>query len=154
SAPAPNTDVNWIVGSARWLAKVRWPVALRSIALFFVPVAAIVLVGMWMNQARWENPFDFGGHRYLMIRGRSRIERWGLFSYHYLAKNLAVFLASLPWLTVRAPHFIISRHGLALWVTTPNLLWVLWPKRVDTAALHLMIAAGAVAIWDLLYQNS
>ena len=136
-----------------WLSRVRWGVALRSIAIFAAPILVIGALAMWMNAERWENPFEFG-HRYLMIRWRGRIETWGLFSYHYLSKNLAVFLASLPWLTAHSPHLIISRHGLALWVTTPNLLLALWPKRVDATMVGLTLATIAVAIWNLLYQNS
>jgi hypothetical protein len=89
-----------------------------------------------------------------MIRWRARIATWGLFSYHYLSKNLAVFFASLPWLTSRDPHVIISRHGLALWFTTPALLLVLWPKKVDATMVALFLSAAAVAIWNLMYQNS
>ncbi len=121
--------------------------------MFAAPILAIGALAMWMNEARWENPFEFG-HRYLMIRWRERIETWGLFNYHYLSKNLAVFLASLPWFSVHEPHIVISRHGLALWVTTPALLWVLWPKRIDATMVALYASAGAVALWNLLYQNS
>lgn len=136
-----------------WLTRVRWSKALRAMLVFAAPILVIGALAMWMNAERWENPFEFG-HRYLMIRWRGRIETWGLFSYHYLSKNLAIFLASLPWLTATAPHVIVSRHGLALWVTTPALLLVLWPKRIDATMVALYLAAGAVALWDLLYQNS
>lgn len=136
-----------------WLTRVRWRHVLARWAMFAAPILVIGAVAMWMNEARWENPFEFG-HRYLMIRWRGRIETWGLFNYHYLAKNLAVFFASLPWLTSHDPHVIISRHGLALWVTTPALLLVLWPKKVDATMVALYLAAAAVAIWNLLYQNS
>lgn len=121
--------------------------------MFAAPILVIGALAMWMNEARWENPFEFG-HRYLMIRWRERIETWGLFNYHYLSKNLAVFLASLPWFTAHEPHVIISRHGLALWVTTPALLLILWPKRVNSTMVALYLSAGAVALWNLLYQNS
>ena len=138
----------------RWLASVRWSQALRSMAIFALPLLELVALAMWMNAARWEDPFEFG-HRYLMIRWRGRIETWGLFSYHYLSKNLAVFLASLPWFSAQAPHVMISRHGLALWVTTPPLLLTLWPKRrLDPTLFALYAAAGVVALWNLLYQNS
>ncbi|MDQ3031460.1 MAG: hypothetical protein M3Y87_03515 [Myxococcota bacterium] len=136
-----------------WLTRVKWRVALRRWAMFAAPILVIGAIAMWMNEERWENPFEFG-HRYLMIRWRGRIETWGLFSYHYLSKNLAVFFASLPWLTAHDPHVIISRHGLALWFTTPALLLVLWPKKVDATMVALYLAAAAVAIWNLLYQNS
>lgn len=136
-----------------WLSRVQWGPVLRRWAIFAAPILVIGALAMWMNAERWEDPFEFG-HRYLMIRWRGRIETWGLFSYHYLSKNLAVFLASLPWLTAHEPHVIISRHGLALWFTTPALLLALWPRRVDAQMVALYLATAAVAIWNLLYQNS
>ena len=108
---------------------------------------------MWMNAARFGDPFEFG-HSYLNIRWRSRIDTWGLFNYHYLSKNLAVVLAALPWLSSVPPYLKLSRHGLALWVTTPALLLVLWPKRGSLTMTGLSVAAAAVAVADLFYQNS
>jgi hypothetical protein len=67
---------------------------------------------------------------------------------------LAVFSSSLPWLSDPDSGLKISLHGLALWVTTPNLLWLIWPTRIDARMVGLYFAAGAVALLDLCYQNS
>lgn len=136
-----------------WLRGVRWGVFAKSAAIFAAPILVIGALAMWMNEARFHDPFEFG-HRYLQIAWRGRIERWGLFNYHYLSKNLAVFLAALPWLSLHAPYITVSRHGLALWVTTPNLLTALWPKRVNATMVALFAATAAVCIFNLLYQNS
>lgn len=48
----------------------------------------------------------------------------------------------------------ISRHGLALWVTTPQYLGLLHPSRRSAVGVHLLVTAAAVACLDLLYQNS
>jgi hypothetical protein len=127
--------------------------ALRRLALFSAPLAVTAAVAMAFNAARFDDPFEFG-HSHLKIRWQSRIETWGLFNYHYLSRNLAVMLASLPWISAKAPYLTISRHGLALWVTTPALLLVLWPKRVRFMTTALALAAGAVALANLCYQNS
>jgi hypothetical protein len=127
--------------------------ALRRLALFALPLACTLLVAMWFNAARFDDPFEFG-HNHLKIRWRSRIDTWGLFNYHYLGRNLAVMLTSLPWFTAEAPYVKISRHGLALWVTTPALLLVLWPRRTSPLMTALALAAGAVALANLCYQNS
>jgi hypothetical protein len=125
----------------------------KKLALFAAPLLAVGLVAMAMNDARFHNPLEFG-HSLLEIRWRGRIEKWGLFNYHYLGRNLAVMLASLPWLTSAAPYVMISRHGLALWVTTPSFLYLFWPKRTSSTLIGLGVAAGAVALFNLLYQNS
>ncbi len=84
-----------------------------------------------MNWTRYHRasplPFD---HEFLTVAWRMRIQKWGLFGYHYLGKNLGVALTSLPWL---APHdgsslgapFKINEHGLALWFTSPFYFWLL-----------------------------
>lgn len=132
---------------------VKWPVVVQRCAIFAAPILVIGGVAMWMNDARWEDPLDFG-HQHLMIRWRPRIEKWGLFNFHYFAKNLSVFLAGLPWLSAAYPYVKISRHGLALWVTSPNLYPAVWPKKTDALFVSLAISTILVAILDLCYQNS
>jgi hypothetical protein len=95
--------------------------ASATLAWFAAPLLATGALAMWMNEARFDDPLEFG-HSMLQIRWRARIETWGLFNYHYLGRNLAVMLAALPWFSIKAPYLKISRHGLALWVTTPQLL--------------------------------
>ncbi len=152
-APAAEDDATIWRAMAVWLRGVRWAPTIRACAVFAAPILVLGGVAMWMNEARFGDPFDFG-HQYLMIRWRPRIEKWGLFNYHYLGKNLAVFLASLPWLSATAPFIRISRHGLALWVTSPNLLPALWPKKVSALMVALFVSSGLVALLDLCYQNS
>ncbi|MCU0694799.1 MAG: hypothetical protein MUF54_25790 [Polyangiaceae bacterium] len=125
----------------------------RRLGLFLAPLAVLAALSLWHNYARFGDPFEFG-HRLLTVAWRARIDRWGLFSYHYLAHNLGVVLTSLPYLTQVPSGLQINAHGLALWVTTPFYLWVLWPK--NTSFLYASIAAAAivVAIPDLLYQNT
>ncbi len=125
----------------------------RAIALFALPLALILAATMWHNAARFADPFEFG-HRFLQIRWRSRIETWGLFSTHYLPRNLTVFLLSVPWWTASRPFVRISRHGLALWFSSPNLLWSLWPKRLDATSIALWAGVLPTALCTLLYQNT
>jgi hypothetical protein len=49
---------------------------------------------------------------------------------------------------------MIGSHGLALWVTTPAYLLLLWPRRTTALTTTLALGAGAVALLDLCYQNS
>lgn len=125
----------------------------RSLARFLVPLGICLALAMAHNAARFGDPFEFG-HRFLQIRWRSRIETWGLFDLHYLPRNLTVFFASLPWLYEMPPFVRISRHGLALWFTSPNLLWSVAPKRVDSTVLGLWAAVISTAACGLLYQNT
>jgi hypothetical protein len=126
---------------------------LKRWGLFALPVAGCVGFYLWYNYARFHNPFEVG-YRFLTVAWKSRIESWGLFGYHYLGRNLGIVLASTPFWNKTAPHLQINAHGLALWITSPFYLWLLWPKK--TGWLHTAVAAGALAVFilDLLYQNS
>ncbi len=135
-------------------------------AAFSVPILVAFGVVTWTNWTRYHHasplPLD---HELLTVAWRSRMQKWGLISYHYLGKNLGVALTVLPWLpphdgsTLGAP-FKINEHGLAVWFTTPVYLWLLWPKRLDADPdrkwLYAVVALAAAlpAVMDLLYQNT
>lgn len=129
----------------------------RSFALFAAPAAAVLAALMWHNRARFGDPLEFG-HRLLAIGWRGRIDKWGLFSYHYLGRNLAVVLTDLPFVDPShvkglAP-FQINAHGLPLWLTSPFFAWAFWPKRTGRLFRALALTALCVAAPSLLYQNS
>lgn len=153
TAAAPSDVASVYRRVAAFLRDVSMPRAVRSCVLFGLPLLAIIGVSCLLNYLRFDDPFEVG-YRFLRIRWSARIDKWGLLSYHYFPKNLAVFLAALPWLLDAAPYVRISRHGLSLWFTTPNYLWVLWPKRVSCLLVALCSGAGCVALVDLCYQNS
>lgn len=125
----------------------------RRLALFAVPFAVLALLAMGHNAVRFDDPLEFG-HRFLQVRWRSRIETWGLFSTHYLPRNLAVFFLSVPWWVGASPFVRISRHGLALWFTTPNLFWGIFAKKPDVTIAGLWLAVLSTALCTLLYQNT
>jgi hypothetical protein len=125
----------------------------RRLLLFAAPAAAALAVTLWHNHARFGDALEFG-HKYLAITWRPRIEKWGLFSYHYLPRNLAVVLTSLPFTGVPEAPFQINAHGLALWVTTPIYAWAVWPRRPSPIFWACAATAGAVALPSLFYQNS
>jgi hypothetical protein len=122
---------------------------------FSLPLLAVFAIAVWHNHARFGNAFDFG-YRFLAIRWRARMDRWGLFDFHYLGRNLAVVLTSLPWVTGKTAGvpFQINSHGLALWVTTPAYLWLLWPRRRGLLHWALWLSVAAVAVPTLFYQNT
>lgn len=153
TAPAVDDAAHPLVRAVQWLRGADYRPVLRAYVLFALPVVVIGGLQLWFNHARFDDPFVFG-HEYLQIRWRSRIETWGLFNFHYFSKNLAIFVASLPWISEQRPYVTISLHGLALWFTTPNLLWLFWPKRFDARMVGLAISAAGLAIIDLCYQNS
>jgi hypothetical protein len=143
---------------------------LRRCGIFAAPIAASLAIVTWMNWSRYgrATPLYFD-HQFLTVGWHDRMLKWGLFGYHYLAKNLGVALTSLPWLpppqhagggaaAFGAP-FKVNEHGLALWFTTPIYFWLLWPSRLDAhperrwLTFAVAVAAALPVIADLLYQN-
>lgn len=123
--------------------------------LFAVPIALVFALSLWHNWLRFGDPFEVG-YRYLTVAWRARMEKWGLFHYHYLARNLGVILTGLPFWPEPGQRgsFQINTHGLALWFTTPAYLWLLWPRRVSLTSWALGLTALAVALPSLVYQNT
>jgi hypothetical protein len=125
----------------------------RLLLVFALPLALVLAFGLWHNAARFDDPFE-PGYRYLSIAWAGRIAKWGLFDYHYLARNLGVMLTSLPWLPAQGGAVQINAHGLALWVTTPMYLWLLVAKRWSALARALLWTVALVALPTLFYQNT
>ncbi|MDB4944997.1 MAG: hypothetical protein JWP97_4531 [Labilithrix sp.] len=149
------------------------------VVLFALPLLAAFVVAGAMNQARFHDPRPWAfGHEYLTVGWQGRIRRWGLFSYHFLPRNLAVMWTSLPWRPAPGESFgpfppgivadiihglrgspatipfQISGHGLALWFTTPFYLWLFRPRQVTFLTWAAFFAALGPLIVNLLYQNS
>jgi hypothetical protein len=131
------------------------PAPLSALVWFGLPVAVTIVLLGWYNWARFGSAAEFG-YRYLTVAWHARIEKWGLFGYHYFARNLGLILTSLPYLEHGRNGWIlqINGHGVALWLTTPLYLWLLWPRQRSPIHPSLYVTLGAVAIPSLLYQNS
>ena len=125
---------------------------LQRLAWFAAPLVVMAALLLLHNQARFGDPSEFG-HRLLTVAWRKRIETWGLFSFHYLGRNAAVMLTGAPFFSP-GQGLQINGHGLALWLTTPIYLWALWPRRTGGLYWAAAVAAMAVAVPNLLYQNS
>jgi len=127
----------------------------RRLAWFAAPIALVLTLLLVYNAARFGDALEFG-YRYLTVVWRARIEKWGLFDYHYLAKNLGVMLTSLPWVPgQRGAPFTINHHGLALWVTTPLYLLLLLRARERASIRPALVAAALLtALPSLFYQNT
>lgn len=118
-------------------------------AAFAIPVALLFGLSLLHNAARFDDPFDVG-YRHLQVAWQARMQKWGLFHYHYLAKNLGVMFTSLPWIE----PLRINAHGLALWVTTPAYVYLLWPRNPRPGYAALLVTAACVGVPELFYQNT
>jgi len=125
----------------------------RPLLQFAAPIVCFAIAGMIFNYVRFGSLTEFG-HSYLDVRQQLQIEKYGLASHHYLGRNLAVAFTLLPDFLPRAPWVQIGGHGLAMWVTTPLLLFVVWPREKNVIHRALWLTVAAVALPSLFYQNS
>ena len=161
-----------VVGIWRALDKAAFA---RRAVPFLVPIAVAFGVASWMNWTRFHNPSPTAfGHELLSVAWRGRMQHWGLFGYHYLPKNLGIWLTVLPWLPAKGTlcfdgtessvisavmsfthcvPFKVNEHGLALWFTCPIYFWVLRPKVKSFLSFALVTSIVFPALMLLLYQN-
>ncbi len=151
------------------------PALARRLAAFSLPILATLALASWMNYSRFGelSPTAFG-HEHLTVVWNRRMAQWGLFGYHYLAKNLGVMLTVLPFLPQKGAlcfdqqgglgyallHFAdcvpfkVNEHGLALWFTCPFYFWLFRPKARDGFHATILVSALVPLAMNLLYQNS
>lgn len=129
------------------------PALVAKLARFAVPAAVILAVLLIHNYARFERFTEFG-HKYLNVIWAERIQRYGLFNYHFLSRNLACALVLLPRILASYPFVKVSHHGLSLLVTSPYLGYLARRHQPSPLAPGLWLAIAGTAIISLLYQNS
>jgi len=129
------------------------PGLVGKLARFGVPAAAVVAVLFTHNYLRFEQWTEFG-HKYLNIGWQDRIQRWGLFNYHFLSRNLTCALLLMPRILMAYPYIKVSEHGMSLLLTSPTLGYTVAPKRKSPLSVALWITLLCVALPGLLYQNS
>ena len=129
-----------------WRRDRRLITALRFVAPLIVIGGALA----WFNWLRFDDPLEFG-HRYLDIRWQTRIQSLGMFSPHYLARNLECMLWLAPQVS---PQLRWSVHGMGLLLASPWLLLLARARTRFPQRTGLALAALAVAATVLLYHNS
>lgn len=136
-----------------YLPRIHYGPAMRQGLLAAIPATLVATVAFVFNYLRFDRAMEFG-HYYLNVRWTERIQRWGLFNYHFLARNLAVMLTLLPRIMTKAPYVKISWHGLSLFFTTPIFTYLIWPRRRSPIQPWLYLSVLLPMVLHLFYQNS
>jgi hypothetical protein len=143
-----------IHGGWEKLRGLRLPPGLfRTLLRFGAPAAGVIGVLFLHNYLRFQRFTEFG-HTYLNIAWAERIQRWGLFNYHFLSRNLAAALVLMPRVLAKHPWVQVSNHGMSMFVTSPNLAYLFAPRDRSKLATPLWLTVLATALPSLLYQNS
>lgn len=125
----------------------------RRFVLFSAPCLVVGVLLLAYNQARFESPFEFG-HTYLAGGTLPRIRDFGLFHPEFINRNLTAAFTLLPRLRAEAPYIQISQHGMSMLLSTPALLYLLWPKRRPALMTPLLVTFAVLLVPIMLYQNT
>ncbi len=126
---------------------------IKRLVLFGLPCLVVGVLLLLYNYARFGNPTEFG-HTYLATGTIARIRDNGLFNLTFLSRNLTAALTLIPSIDGTAPYLHLSKHGMSLLLTTPALIWLLWPLRSHRLARSFALVTASVAVPILFYQNT
>jgi hypothetical protein len=133
--------------------KTEYKPALRKLALFCLGAAPLALPAAINNYLRFGSWGEFG-HKFLYNnRVNADIDRYGLFSLHYLGRNLAAAFGKLPQIQLNPLRLGYDPHGLSLLLTLPLLIFLLIPKERRRLHWPLWLTVAACALPGLFYQN-
>jgi hypothetical protein len=137
-----------VLRGGAWRDPARW----RKVALFAAGAAPLLAFAAWANWERFGSPLDFGHAHFWNNRVNADIRRWGLFSLHYLPKQLHAAFTSLPRL--EGGRLTYDPDGMSLLVTTPLFLLLLRPRLRARLAPASWLTVAATALPGFLYQNT
>jgi hypothetical protein len=145
----PNVLVLWpVLLAIQWqLMKSRDEQSSKKLAVTwslktFIPIGVFVLGIFIYNWLRFGNLLDFG---YATINGDpalvNSVQQYGMFSPHFMARNLNIMFLKLPEFTAQAPYVAPSPAGMSLFLTTPAFFYLV-PIRKMVKSLFEYVRLG------------
>ncbi|WP_240359029.1 hypothetical protein [Pyxidicoccus trucidator] len=131
-----------------------WKPAARKVGLFALGAAPLGLLAAAYNVYRFGRPGEFGHGFLFNNRVNTDIDRWGLFNWEYLSRNLEAAFFKLPRLSLEPLKLSYDPHGLSLLLTLPLLVFLLVPKTRPRLHWPLWLTVAVCALPGLLYQNT
>lgn len=152
--------VVWCVGTILF-ASDSWRKKLASFVALGLPIVAAAAVLMAYNHARFNNVFEQGYREQLIAptSPEARNRALGLFSVRNIPRNLYTVLLEPPRpvrqddasLVLVFPYVVDSTDGMAFWVTSPSLLYLLGLRYVDRTSRLLLLTSLMIAMPLLMY---
>jgi hypothetical protein len=126
----------------------------KRLASFAVPIVIVAIPVAWMNVARFGHPFEFGHSHLYANRVNADIRAYGLFSFHYLPRNLWSAFLLLPTIELNPFRIGYDPNGMSLFVTTPLFALLFFPRYRSRLWRPLWLTTAAVALPGFFYQNN
>jgi hypothetical protein len=132
----------------------RWRAALPRLLPWVAAIAAVAIPMAWANYVRFDSFTEFGHSHLYANRVNQQIQKYGLFHYAFLERNLHSAFTRLPEIQFHPFRVGFSGEGMSLFVTTPLFFYLLWPKEKPRLHRPLWLTVAVVAIPGFFYQNS
>jgi hypothetical protein len=122
-----------------------------------IPPIALAIIGLLTyNYLRFENILDFG---YTTVNAGSdivhNVQTWGMFSPHFIPRNLMVMFFEMPWINLHS-HWPIepSATGMSVFLTTPALIYLFhrYPKHWWVVGAWVAVLFNIILL--SLYSNT
>ncbi|MBI3181778.1 MAG: hypothetical protein HYZ28_06510 [Myxococcales bacterium] len=127
---------------------------LKKLGLFAAGAAPLGLLAAVYNQVRFGSFTEFG-HRFIYFnRVNADIDRFGLFDFAYLKRNIEAAFLKLPDVSLNPPRLGYDPHGMSLLVTLPLIPFLFFPREKQRLSWPLWLAVAACAVPGLFYQNT
>jgi len=149
-ALSPDGPVEW----RRLRDPRRWRAALPRLLPYAAAIVAVAIPMAAMNHARFGSFSEFGHSHLYANRVNAQIQRYGLFHYAFLERNLHDAFTRLPIIQFHPLRIGFSGEGMSLFVTTPLFFWLLWPRERPRLHRALWLTVALVALPGFFYQNS
>jgi hypothetical protein len=149
-ALSPDGPVEW----ARLRDRRRWRQALPRLVPYAAAIVAVAIPMAAMNYARFGSFSEFGHSHLYANRVNAQIQRYGLFHYAFLERNLHDAFTRLPLIQFHPLRIGFDGEGMSLFVTTPLFFWLLWPRERPRLHRALWLTVAVVALPGFFYQNS
>ena len=128
--------------------------ALRRLGGFCLGALPLGALFALNNYLRFGRTSEFGHSFLYNNRVNADIDRFGLFSVHYLARNLDAAFLKLPEITLHPLRLSYDPRGLSLLLTFPLLVFLLVPREKPRLHWPLWLTVAACALPGFFYQNT
>lgn len=132
----------------------NWKPAARKLGLFAAGAAPLAVLAAAYNGYRFGKLGEFG-HAFLYNnRVNVDIDRYGLFNFVYLQRNLEAAFLKLPQVSLKPLQLGYDPYGLTLLLTLPLLVFLVIPKTRPRLHWPLWLTVAVCALPGLFYQNT
>ena len=137
------------------LAELQRDVAAKVKKIGLFALGALPLAGAHaaFNYVRFGKLGEFGHSMLWNNRVNADIQKYGLFNYQYLERNLTAAFTRLPTISLHPLQIGYDAHGLSLLLTTPLFLLLLWPREKPRLHRILWLTVACTALPGFFYQN-